>query len=155
MARTLILRDHRVEHRASVGAQGQVSIDDAVVRTTAVGPGELRVGDGVGQTAWVASAGDTRWVYFDGNVYEIEVTRAGARRRRGSAHGSLTAPMPATVIRVDVSPGSAVRRGDTLIILEAMKMELPIRAASDGVVAAVHCRPGDLVQPGVSLIEID
>jgi 3-methylcrotonyl-CoA carboxylase alpha subunit len=42
-----------------------------------------------------------------------------------------------------------------LIVLEAMKMELPIRATSDGRVTAIHCREGDLVQPGVTLIEVD
>ena len=53
------------------------------------------------------------------------------------------------------SPGDTVRRGDTLIILEAMKMELPVRALADGTVKAVHCKPGDLVQPGVALIVIE
>jgi len=61
----------------------------------------------------------------------------------------------ATVIRVEVSPGEQVQRGDTLVILEAMKMELPIRAAADGTVASVSCKPGDLVQPGMALIEIE
>lgn len=155
MPQTLILRDDGGERRATVGENGEVSLDGAVVITAAAGPGEVRVGGGTGRVAWVAAAGDVRWVYLDGEVYEIEVLRAGARRRGGSGHGSLSAPMPATVVRVDVSPGTTVRRGDTLIILEAMKMELPIRAAADGVVTAVHCRPGELVQPGVSLVEID
>lgn len=155
MIRTLILRDGRSEHRASVDEEGRVSINGTAVQATTIAPGEVRIGEGTGRTAWVVSAGDVQWVHLDGNVYEIEATRAGTRRRAGSAHGSLTAPMPATVIRVDVSPGSVVRRGDTLLILEAMKMELPIRAASDGTVTSVHCRAGDLVQPGVSLVEID
>ena len=63
--------------------------------------------------------------------------------------------MPGTVVRVEVAPGAMVRRGDTLVILEAMKMELPIRATADGVVKALHCRPGDLVQPGVSLVDVE
>ena len=63
--------------------------------------------------------------------------------------------MPATVVRVDAIPGAAVHRGDTLIVLEAMKMELPVRAPGDGTVKAVHCKPGDLVQPGVPLIEME
>jgi biotin carboxyl carrier protein len=41
------------------------------------------------------------------------------------------------------------------VILEAMKMELPIRADTDGTVASVSCKPGDLVQPGVPLVEIE
>jgi 3-methylcrotonyl-CoA carboxylase alpha subunit len=94
-------------------------------------------------------------VYLDGEVYEIESSGARARRRGGPGHGSLTAPMPATVVRVDAAPGARVRRGDTLIILEAMKMELPIRAESDGVVKAIHCRAGELVQPGVPLVDFE
>jgi 3-methylcrotonyl-CoA carboxylase alpha subunit len=61
--------------------------------------------------------------------------------------------MPATVIRVAVKPGAAVGKGDTLLVLEAMKMELPIRAPFDGVIKAVHCKAGDLVQPGVPLLD--
>jgi 3-methylcrotonyl-CoA carboxylase alpha subunit len=154
VARTLILRDHSGERRAAVSENGEVTLDDTVVHAVPAGPGEVRVGEGTGRIAWVAAAGDVRWVYLDGEVYEIEVLRTDTRRRGGPGHGSLSAPMPATVVRVDVSPGTTVRRGDTLIILEAMKMELPIRAAADGVVTAVHCRPGELVQPGVTLVEI-
>jgi acetyl/propionyl-CoA carboxylase alpha subunit len=155
MSRTLILRDDRAEHRASIDEKGQVLIDDAIVRISSIEFGEVRVGEAFDHVAWIASAGHMRWVHLDGDVYEIEVLRPGARRRGAFPHGSLTAPMPATVVRVEVTPGSAVRRGDTLIILEAMKMELPVRAPSDGVVTAVHCRPGELVQPGVSLVEMD
>ncbi len=155
MARTLIVRDDRGEHHASIDDNGRVSIDDVVTPVVTVAPGVVRVGDGAGRTAWVAAAGDVRWVYLDGEVFEIDVLRPGSRRRSASAHGLLSAPMPATVIRVDVSPGAIVRRGDTLIILETMKMELPIRTPSDGVVKAIHCRPGDLVQPGVPLVDLE
>jgi 3-methylcrotonyl-CoA carboxylase alpha subunit len=41
-----------------------------------------------------------------------------------------------------------------VIVLEAMKMELPVHAPRAGIVAAVHCTPGDLVQPGVALLEL-
>jgi biotin carboxyl carrier protein len=69
--------------------------------------------------------------------------------------GSLMAPMPATVVSVNARPGDSVKAGDVLILLEAMKMELPLRAPGDAVVSAVHCRPGDLVQPNVPLVDLD
>ena len=98
--------------------------------------------------------GDRRLVFLNGEVFELEVARQG--RRRGSAHhASLTAPMPATVIRINVTPGSAVKKGDTLIVLEAMKMELPVRAPADGTISAVACQVGQLVQPGVALVELE
>jgi 3-methylcrotonyl-CoA carboxylase alpha subunit len=57
-------------------------------------------------------------------------------------------------VRIAVQPGAAVQAGDTLIVLEAMKMELPIRAPRAGIVRAIHCHEGDLVQPGVLLVEL-
>jgi len=63
--------------------------------------------------------------------------------------------MPATVRRINVSPGDRVERGATLIVLEAMKMELPVRAEAAAMVEAINCREGDLVQPGAALIELD
>jgi biotin carboxyl carrier protein len=61
--------------------------------------------------------------------------------------------MPATVITVQVKPGDAVKKGDVVIVLEAMKMELPLRALGDGVVSAVRCRAGELVQADATLVE--
>ena len=62
--------------------------------------------------------------------------------------------MPATVLSVQVEPGQVVSTGETVIVLEAMKMELPVRAPKGGTVSAVHCKAGELVQPGVPLLEI-
>jgi len=53
-----------------------------------------------------------------------------------------------------VSPGQTVAKDSLLVMLEAMKMELPIRAPRDGRVTAIHCRAGEIVQPGVPLLEI-
>ena len=155
MGRSLTFREDRGEYHARVEEDGRVTVDDVEVNVASIAPGELRVGDSAGRRAWVVTAGDVRWVYFDGEVFEIQVVRPGGRRRGASVSGSLSSPMPATVVRVEVTAGDAVHRGQTLIILEAMKMELPIRSAADGVVQAVHCRPGDLVQAGVPLVDIE
>ncbi len=61
--------------------------------------------------------------------------------------------MPATVIKVNVAVGDAVVKGAIVVVVEAMKMELPLRALGDGVVSAVRCREGDLVQADASLVE--
>lgn len=105
---------------------------------------------------FVADAGETRWVFADGDVFEFDVQRQGAVRRRPRApHDMLSAPMPATVVKILAEPGRAVRRGDTLIVLEAMKMELSVRAPREGTVRGVYCDEGELVAPGKVLVEID
>ena len=53
-----------------------------------------------------------------------------------------------------VSPQQTVHRGEVLVTLEAMKMELSIRAPRDGVVETVRCAEGDLVQPGLPLVTL-
>ena len=78
---------------------------------------------------------------------------ARSRRSVSTAGQALVAPMPATVINVQVKTGDAVKKGDVVIVLEAMKMELPLRALGDGVVSAVRCREGELVQADATLVE--
>jgi biotin carboxyl carrier protein len=105
----------------------------------------------------LAADGDATWVFVDGQVARIEgVEKAPTRgRARGRGDGGVMAPMPATVVSLNAKPGQAVNEGDTLIVLEAMKMELPIKSPRSGTIKAVHCAKGDLVQPGVSLLEIE
>jgi 3-methylcrotonyl-CoA carboxylase alpha subunit len=100
--------------------------------------------------------GDRVWVAIDGEPFELTVTE-GMRPAAATAHeqDALAAPMAATVVRINVQPGSVVADGDILVALEAMKMELPIRAPRDGVVKAVHCRDGDLVQQGAVVVELE
>jgi acetyl/propionyl-CoA carboxylase alpha subunit len=107
--------------------------------------------------AHLVSLGDKTWVFIDGDTFTIDVEPAErARSRRGaSGNEGLAAPMPATVIKVLVEPGAQVQRGEVLLLLEAMKMELPIRAPRDGRVKALHCRPGELVQPGTALVDLE
>lgn len=106
---------------------------------------------------WVAGPIGRRWAFWDGKVFREEAAPSPVTRSRGvHAAGAqlLTAPMPATVLKVMVTPGDAVAKGDTLLIVEAMKMELPLRAMADAVVAAVLCREGELVQPDAVLVEL-
>jgi len=139
MAKVVTLQAASTEHR--------VEIDGDITRV-----------DGVEVSAparaLAVADGDTRWVFLDGEVFQFEVQHRGGRRA-SSHHGSLSAPMPATVVRVLVTDGQAVKRGDALIVLEAMKMELPVKAPADGIVTSIACREGQLVQPGVPLVELE
>ena len=105
---------------------------------------------------FAAVAGDVVWVTVAGEVFSFTVTH-GARRAKSESrdHDAFTPPMSATVVRILAKAGDAVKSGDILIALEAMKMELPIRSPRDGVVRKVNCAVGDLVQPDQMLIELD
>ena len=134
----------------------------AQVSVTPLGNGRYRVSDGVtSRLAYAAGPADARWVFLDGRVYLIENgqgdgTKGRSSRSRGRDDGSaLAAPMPATVTIVNVTPGQEVAQGDVLILLEAMKMELPIKAPRAGRVKTVACRQGELVQAGVPLLELE
>jgi biotin carboxyl carrier protein len=119
-------------------------------------PGELVVRDGDRvEQVFAVTAGGRIWIFHDGLVYESAGEGGEARKRGAHAAASLTAPMPATVIEIKVAAGDAVAKGEILVVLEAMKMELPVRAPDDGRVKAIHCRPGDLVQPDTSLIDLE
>jgi 3-methylcrotonyl-CoA carboxylase alpha subunit len=122
---------------------------------TPLGRGFYRIDDD--RRTWtiaVAGPPENRWVWIEGHVAKLEPPARGRARLRSASH-DLASPMPATVIRVLVVPGATVARGDTLVMLEAMKMELPIRAPRDGVVRAVHCKAGELVQPGINLLDLE
>jgi biotin carboxyl carrier protein len=125
-------------------------------RVTSLGDGWYLVQtDGEQSLVGIATEREAMWVYTNGTVARIESPgeSRGSARKRGD--GSVMSPMPATVVAIKAIPGQAVTEGETLIVLEAMKMELPIKAPRSGVVKAVHCRKGDLVQPGVNLLELD
>ena len=80
-----------------------------------------------------------------------------AAHEHGAAGGgsTVTAPMPGTVIRVDVAPGDRVEARRPLLVLEAMKMETPLLAPFDATVKAVHVEEGDRVAGGALLVELE
>ncbi|MDR1698425.1 MAG: biotin/lipoyl-binding protein [Prevotellaceae bacterium] len=68
---------------------------------------------------------------------------------------AVKAPIPGSIIRVEVGAGQAVKRGDLLLVMESMKMENNILAKSDGVVKAVRVQPGQTVLQGEVMIEME
>lgn len=84
-----------------------------------------------------------------------DVDAESHRHGGGPAESAVTAPMPGTVIRVDASPGDAVQARAALVVLEAMKMEIPVHSPFEGTVTAVHVAPGDQVAGGALLVELE
>lgn len=145
-------------HRVTVSPAGEASVDDAPPLTVAAdGPSAVRVrGGDRARRVLVSASGGLRQAFVDGDVFEFTVDEGAAPRPRGARHAqdTVSAPMPAKVSAILVEAGQHVGKGEVLLKLEAMKMELPVRAPHDGTVAALLCRVGDLVQPGVTLVEL-
>ena len=69
-------------------------------------------------------------------------------------HGTIAAPMPGTVLAVPVAVGDTVTTHEPLVVLEAMKMEMPVLAPFAAAVTAVHVAAGDQVAAGTTLVEL-
>jgi biotin carboxyl carrier protein len=125
---------------------------------TRIGNGVYRVEtDGTSRIVYVAGPRTDRWAFWNGRLFRA----TGGPKSRGhdgrvphEAVQRIEAPMPAVVTRVLVETGAAVKKGETLVLLEAMKMELPMRAGSDAMVTAVLCREGERVEAGALLVEL-
>ena len=112
-------------------------------------------------------------ITVNGNVYEVTVEEGftgaasapkaaapapkAAPAAAPAAAGSVavTAPMPGKILGVKASAGQAVKRGQVLLILEAMKMENEIVAPQDGTVASINVAVGDSVEPGATLATLN
>ena len=107
---------------------------------------DARVAHSNGELVIVNGGKRTRWFMHDPNQ------RADAEHSSGQ--GELTAPMPGKVIEVLIAKGDRVAEGDTLLLLEAMKMEHRIRAPFAGIVDDLHYGAGDLVDEGAELVSL-
>ena len=127
------------------------------LRVTEVGPGVFVVAEGATrEIVHCVREGAFVHVFADGVVHVLEQMREGApSTTRSPTAGVLEAPMPGKVVAVKVAEGDAVRRGQELLVVEAMKMENALRAPRDGRVARVHTRVGDMVTPGRVLVEME
>jgi biotin carboxyl carrier protein len=67
----------------------------------------------------------------------------------------VSAPMPGTVVRIEVSAGDSVKAGQDLVFIEAMKMETPVKAAKDGTIATVNVSKGEAVETGKVLVTMN
>lgn len=76
------------------------------------------------------------------------------KKAAAGAGEKVTAPMPGTIVSVNVSDGQTVKKGDVLVVLEAMKMENEIKAPMDGSVTGIAVSKGESVDTGATLVTI-
>ena len=122
-----------------------------------LGDGEMafRIDDRPLDFYW-AAAGPMRWVWLNGDTYlfdkRISLAKGGAGIQ--AAEKILRSPMPGQVTAIHAEAGDAVEKGQTLLVLEAMKMEIRIQAPQDGAVASVLVEVGQTVERDQPLVDL-
>ena len=99
--------------------------------------------------------GDDWHILAGGDYRRLTLRRGLAGTEDDARGGSLAAPMPGRIVQVMSRPGEAVKKGQALLILEAMKMEHTITAPADGVVKEIHFAAGEQVVEGVELVTLE
>jgi biotin carboxyl carrier protein len=152
-------RVREVELQPLAHGRWRVRVDGSEfeLSSEAMPDGRLRlVGDGRVTVAEVTPEGARRFVRL--GVLDFVLERAGSGKVRAGAgghDGGLAAPMPGVITKVMVVVGDEVTRGQPLLALEAMKMEHLIRAPREGRVKRVGASPGQMVQAGAELVELE
>ncbi|WP_295680208.1 biotin/lipoyl-containing protein [uncultured Nevskia sp.] len=114
--------------------------------------------DGRKVDAIIATRGDEVFIHLDGEAYQLRyrhpLERLAAQHQGGAADG-IRAPMPGSVITVAVAAGDSVSRGQTLLMMESMKMETTLVAPRDGIVAAVNFAAGQSFDRDALLLSLE
>lgn len=112
--------------------------------------------DGKRVIAYVSADNAKRWVTVDGRTFLLTKSSGAKRRGAGGDKASgLAAHMPGLVRSVNVVEGESVTKGQTLMVLEAMKMEIRIHAPMDGVVKSLAVKVGQTVEREQELIKVE
>lgn len=139
-----------------VGGSYRLHLNERVI-PVALDGGVLRL-DGQTHNVVAVTDGDLVHVHLDGETYTIQYTDPVQRHAGQSAAGAndvAAAPMPGTAISIGAAVGQSVARGDTLLVIESMKLETAIKAWRDGVVAAVHVAVGQTFDRGAPLVALE
>jgi 3-methylcrotonyl-CoA carboxylase alpha subunit len=115
--------------------------------------GAMRVGD---EVVTLIERDGRRIVFVDGDAFSFdEPNYAGTGAGASVSDGSLRAPMPGKVVAVQATAGDTVTKGQSIVVVEAMKMEHALTAPFDGVVAEVSASVGDQVTDGAVLARVE
>jgi 3-methylcrotonyl-CoA carboxylase alpha subunit len=121
-----------------------------------VGTASYRVDASPGAAhATTVDTGDGRILFLDGQAWEIGIPAAGTAGRESTGSGTIVAPMPGQILGVHVAQGDAVSKGQLLLVIGAMKMELRLEAPFDGIVTEVSATPNAQVAEGTILARVE
>lgn len=96
------------------------------------------------------------WLHLNGKTFLYEDEQQLRKKTKKSAHaGDLIAPMPGKVTKILKNAGEEVKKGEAVIVMEAMKMEYTLKSDGDGRIQAIHCKANEQVTLGKVLVHIE
>ena len=114
--------------------------------------------NGHSEKVLVATRGDDVFIHLDGVAYQLRYEHPLQRlaaQSTGSGEDLVRAPMPGSLVAVNIKPGQIVARGEALLVMESMKMETTIIAPRDGVIEAVHFAVGQTFDRDALLLGLE
>jgi len=128
-----------------------ITYDNVEYTVTAeeIKPGQLKITLGDRMIKCIISEGtDNKFVFLNGDIYKVKRIELTGKKTTRKKEGDLNSPISGTVVDIKVKPQNAVKKGDVIMVIEAMKMEYLIRAPYDGVVTTVHFKQNDQIEIG-------
>jgi biotin carboxyl carrier protein len=147
--------------RAGTGYRVKLGDRELIAEMTDAGPfmRSLRLEDGTQIALLHHREGNTHEITLIDSTVQVDITDPLSLKRKSGvedmvAAGTIKALMPGRIVRVSVAKGQRVRKGEGLLVLEAMKMENEIQAAVDGTVEEIFVEAGQTVESGAELVHI-
>ncbi len=114
--------------------------------------------DGERIQIWAQRLGNELWLHFKGKTFVKDLSSSAKRRARGGASAGaddIIAPMPGKILSIKVREGDQLKKGDLIIVMEAMKMEYSLKAPQDCKVNKLLCSANDQVSLKQKLVDLD
>ena len=126
------------------------------VKTDEIKPGHLKIKLGDRIIKCIITKGDKdKFVFVEGDVFKVRnIELTGAKKTKKKENGNLNSPISGKVVSIKIKDGDKVKKGDVLMIIEAMKMEYLIRAPYNGMVKKVNFKENNQIEIGQNTVEI-
>ncbi len=126
------------------------------VKAEEIKPGYLKIKIGDRFIKSVITEGENeKYVFVDGDVFKVRpVDLTGVKKTKKKEEGDLSSPISGKVVNIKTKEGSKVKKGDVLMVIEAMKMEYLIRAPYDGKIKKINFKENDQIEIGQNTVEL-
>jgi len=126
------------------------------VKAEEIKPGYLKIKIGDRFIKSVITEGEKeKFIFIDGNVFRVKpVELTGVRKTKKKEEGDLSSPISGKVVSIKVKNGDLVKKGDVIMVIEAMKMEYLIRAPFNGKIKKINFKESDQIEIGQNTVEL-